>query len=700
MGESEFLFRAVAGLWLAGCLTVAVYRWSGAVLPSAGLPVRLAAAGVLGLWVSTAGFHLLLSFGLFRLGPALTAAALLLLLALFLPRSGPSLAGRLRGDLRYLGRFTRAVLRSRGRLVTLLLLACGALVVVRTLVLPPLAWDTLTYHGPRAALWVRTGQLTFDPAPGPWSLYRTFFAGSEVLLSWALLPFSSDLLAGLAGAVQWLGVGLAAWVLARELGVRPRAAAASVAASMFVPTLQLAAGTGYGEPVLAMALLSGVAFSLRALRRREAPSLLLAAASLGVAAGVKVPGVLPGLVAAAAVGLGTLLDPALRLRRRLGLLLAAGALAAAPSVPWLLLAWRETGAPLSPLPLRVLGVRLGIPDPAMRWYADRPGLVAYVPAAELRALAAVFPLPGTRTEGLGLPYALPLLLAPAAFVLLARRSLVPAAVVFGGVGVVLVFYLSPALTVSRILWAGNVSRYLLPAVLLAVPLCLSAARPRLCGVLRWFLLATAGWYALTFAGIGWTAAEALFALAVLAAVSAATGAVAGLSRLARPLAAPAALVLLVALLAGLRAGRDATRTAALSEAFQLHWRPTYWAEVVPLVDDPRRELRIAVTSGPFQNADNWFVLPFLGRELQNRVAYVPVSSDGSVVPFGTDGALERGADRDAWLRRLRASGVTHVMSFVPASVELSWMAKDPGRFRRLTGGAEWGLFEVVRGGRE
>ena len=79
------------------------------------------------------------------------------------------------------------------------------------------------------------------------------------------------------------------------------------------------------------------------------------------------------------------------------------------------------------------------------------------------------------------------------------------------------------------------------------------------------------------------------------------------------------------------------------------------------------------------------------------MTYVPVSRDSSLVPFGRDTALARAADEEAWLARLRAAGSTHVMSFVPASVELAWMASRPDRFRRLAGGAEWGLYQVLPG---
>jgi hypothetical protein len=122
----------------------------------------------------------------------------------------------------------------------------------------------------------------------------------------------------------------------------------------------------------------------------------------------------------------------------------------------------------------------------------------------------------------------------------------------------------------------------------------------------------------------------------------------------------------------------------------------YWLGASILVDQPNRPQRIAVTSGPWVMADNWFVYPFLGRRLQNEVFYVPVARDGAIRHFGSPAVNEEyllAADFSSWLTRLRRERVTHVMSFSPASVELGWMESHPELFVRLNGGAgDWGLF--------
>jgi hypothetical protein len=119
------------------------------------------------------------------------------------------------------------------------------------------------------------------------------------------------------------------------------------------------------------------------------------------------------------------------------------------------------------------------------------------------------------------------------------------------------------------------------------------------------------------------------------------------------------------------------------------------------IDHPGDSHRIAVTSGPAQNIDNWFASPFLGRMLQNELRYVSTAADGSIHHWSNVGGsnadeLATDADYDAWYRRLRNQRVTDVMSFTPPSFELAWMESHPQQFTRLAGvPGTWGLFEVI-----
>jgi hypothetical protein len=45
-----------------------------------------------------------------------------------------------------------------------------------------------------------------------------------------------------------------------------------------------------------------------------------------------------------------------------------------------------------------------------------------------------------------------------------------------------------------------------------------------------------------------------------------------------------------------------------------------------------------------------------------------------------------------WIAGLAERGVTEVMSFIPRSLELEWMAETPAHFERIAGGVKWGLY--------
>ena len=81
------------------------------------------------------------------------------------------------------------------------------------------------------------------------------------------------------------------------------------------------------------------------------------------------------------------------------------------------------------------------------------------------------------------------------------------------------------------------------------------------------------------------------------------------------------------------------------------------------------------------------------KPLADRLVYVPVSQDGSLVEFWPPEELQRRAHYDAWLLRLEELGVDYVVIFDPGSIEMGWMEGHRERFKRLRGdGAVSGLY--------
>src|SRR5262249_23737485 len=144
--------------------------------------------------------------------------------------------------------------------------------------------------------------------------------------------------------------------------------------------------SGYVETCQLMTAACSSALTVRFLKRPSPGSFWLAAAAAGVAASVKLPflplalillgALTAGLVAAPAPGRNRLLQAAVGL-----------ALFRASIARWMWQSFRKLGHPLSPLPVHVIGMTLGVPSPELRWYVDRPRVSA---GESLRLLVKAF----------------------------------------------------------------------------------------------------------------------------------------------------------------------------------------------------------------------------------------------------------------------------------------------------------------------
>jgi hypothetical protein len=571
------------------------------------------------------------------------------------------------------------------------------------LIIPPLGWDTLTYHGPRAALWVSSGQFTFDRGAGAYDFYRLFFSGGEIFSAWAMLPFHSDLLANLPSVCQWLASFFASWALARALGLREPFAATSAGAVMFLPTLQLEVNSGYVELALNAALLQGSALAVHCLRRPAAGTAVLCALSLGVVAGIKLPGVPPALIIASAAALRLLFARGVSWRAKLMAASVGGVGALVPPFPFMLQAYRDTGYPLSPLPVHAFGKTLGVASAMIQWYQERPGLAAYTWKAEKQALSDVFSPLAHFNESIGSLGLIPLLVLPVGLVALLRKKPGVALVLLSAALAPVLAHFTPDFSAVRLTRAPSSARFLVPTMALVIPIslswCVRAGRVsqlyRRCLLL--YPLATS---LLAFKrGYGeWEAGE-LCGMALIALIASSV-----LSWTFRrpPLRVAVAIgaTLWVIALALLQVRRDYTRELAYRNSYANHGYPRYWAEGVHWVDEPDQVHHLAITGGADRSSDKWFHYFFLGRRFQNTIHYIPPTRDGSVAQFVPHNELEKRADTAAWLARLEAKGITEVLTFPPTSLEQRYMNQDTAHFERLQGGAEWGLYRLKQSEQE
>lgn len=651
---------------------------------------RLLALALVMAFSATAAFQWLLAMHRFFLTEALVLSALYAASAhVYLQRTRRAwshVLAALRRDAAHLARLAMPR-EPMARAVAAFALLAAALVAARAWLLPPLAWDTLTSHAPKASLWVQTGAPIRVSAPGGWGFSVYYPGGSETLMAWAMLPFHADFALGLLDVGAWCALALATFVAARTLGLRARDARAVAVATAFLPVALHETGSSYAELLLSAQLAAAWVFTVRAWRDRRASDVLLACFALGLAAGTKLTA-LP-IVAVSAGGL---------LLRASGPAFTAGLAAIALCVvPGWLTNLDETGYMLARTPVQVFGFALGEASDALRAYLDRPALVHAGLATELAAWRTMFAWPwqpGLHLDALTLVFAV---LAPFGVWRLARRDRAAAALAAVFVLAVVLPFASDGFRVIRLLWAPSNARFLLPVAGLVLALGLRALAPR--SRVRTFavavLLATAlvhavvvvrAWPAFEWPGV--SLALACLALPVLVVLAS--------RRL--PVVGRAAVVVLALLAAGLlqQGNRRAFREDAWSRSRVMGPVPRTWLPAAMMLDTLRTPARIAVTSGPAQDADQWFLQPLLGERLQHRFEYVPVTRTGTIVDWFAPLERQEPADEAAWRARLDERAITHVMCFAPRATELPWLEADATHFRVLAGDRRtWGLYERI-----
>ncbi|MBP1685294.1 MAG: hypothetical protein H6Q33_1437 [Deltaproteobacteria bacterium] len=649
---SGFVFSAyVLSLRLVGSRRIWI-RWAGTI------------AGV--IWLATALFHFLSFLRLFNRSCAVVSVLVLSLAVWSCCGKAKELLRALAHDRTLMRRTGRLCLRSRHRVMAALVIAFALPGLFRALLLPPIGWDSLTYHAVKAGMWVQSGGVDSMNGPGPWAYHRNMLAGGEVFLAWGMLPFHSDVLTSVVEVSQFMALGLCVMVLARQLGLREPFATTVAGFVLALPTVRLLVGSGYVEIGLLLALVSGLVLGLGA-EGPNANTLVLAGGALGVSAATKLPMVpLCGLLLLVFVARSVFQGPGSARAWSI-----AGAVAFCIALcPWLFLAFERTGYPFSPVPIAFAGVVLGRATPEVAWYLQLPGSLPNGLAGEVRVLLSVFGLPVVPNEALGALALVPLVGAPFGMTALIRKApsyVLPVCVVIAACGVA---YFSPSFAVVRHNWVVMYGDLLLALSLL------NMARLALYG----------------FSGVSlWATLLVVVGLGTLAILARSAWRLRGLTvRLG-------CLVLLGGIAtAAFGTLRGTLRDDFWRDDFAIHARPTYWVTALPYVDQPGVVHRIALTSGPLQALDNWGAYPFMGRALQNELIYVPVSRDGNIHHFGDDARnrdLVETADYESWCKRLVDEGVTEVMSFSPSSLELRWMGQHPERFEPLAGEeGNWGLF--------
>jgi hypothetical protein len=236
-------------------------------------------------------------------------------------------------------------------------LALGWQVMV-ALVLPPYAYDALSYHLLTVATWVQSGTL----APSAMNLCCAYYpANADLLTAWPMVLTHSDALAGLVQVLAALLGAVSTAGIARTAGLGRAKASAAGAIFVLTPALLAQAPTSYVDVLLAAWVLAALHGLARFAATARPSRLAVPAMSAGLLAGTKGTGPMWAVaVGFLVVGLCWWHVRAGRLSRRLAGIAVLGTATVCGLLGgwWYVRSARDTGNPVYPFNVTVAGVEL------------------------------------------------------------------------------------------------------------------------------------------------------------------------------------------------------------------------------------------------------------------------------------------------------------------------------------------------------
>jgi len=688
--------RLLAALLLFFSVAWPAYGVASCVLAGAPTSIRGSATVIIAWWGLSALFYLTATLGLFRLVVALPLCLLVAWLVDQRLGLGRGARASLVADREALGRWWREI-GAPARAGVMFFLAVLCFRLLRGLVAPPLAWDSLTYHLVHPARWVGTGAFVRELAPDNWGFYEYFPIGVEILWGWAMLPMHGDALLAPAGVLLLLAVGLGAYASARVLGVGASRATAVALAVASTPAVFSFVTSGYVDNGVLAAMGLGSVFLLRQDAHPRRVNIVLAAAAFGLCASAKMPAATVLVSALLALGFQVLRSEKTR-RERLRSLAWMGA-AASICLPHLIRTTYATGSPVYPFALELAGRTLlagnsqflGYHD--LEWMGASPsGVSPWGLAGQMLGL-----LPRWRFDlGPG-----SLVMAILGLVGLARMSRQPgarvgAAFLFTQLVIALAIASSEASAVTRtFFWHISGRLFTVGLFAVAVPAA-TVSGPGL--AIFWLAAAMLS----LLLGQPWLVSPAeLRGIGALAAITACLAFALRMVRGQRETARRrrGRLLLSLALVIGLGAGIGWIRVglrstiyaeAARGEASELNALHPRFASAWPVWQelDAQPGRRIAVATGWAGVVHNSYRYPLFGVRLQHSLQYVPTTRSGEI--FDTEPAPGKRPPEGhfaSWLQRLVDREIDLLVTLAPdVTQESAWARAHPQIFELLAQG--------------
>ncbi len=608
----------------------------------------------------------------------------------------------LRQELTGVHAFILPYIRGRSAVLFLAVFFIVIFQAIRALMMPPVSWDSLTYHMTLAGLWVQNGGYARLLAPDAWDCYSHFPNHGEVFFGWLMVPFRSDLLVNLGNFPFFILGVLTVYGLARELGIDKDTSLLSSACVCLSPPLFAYITTQYVDIQSFSEGLCGVFFLVRYARSGQPRDSIMAFAAFGLAAGTKVT-MLQLLLLTCAITLGLSLwkrmDGKKLLIMALGILFVTGAAAA----PWYVRNWIETGSPLYPFSLSIRGIEI---FPGSKYMdtviSSLEAKIRYGIHESLLYWLKVFNFDGKFCLNFGPKFVLVVAGGIAGLIMGLRSSNRVQWLIIGIISCSeFVQFMSKGMRVTRLGWMDGSQRFLMLffalAVISGIWLLVKARKlkqPLVILLICFAILDLLVIHNNSISGMSPLAKgkHYFFTMAVFIILTFFYYASDRITKFKMPLIVTF-VILGVIILPLLQCYRDCKQYLRFMDSVDLQEVPC--VDAVPgwkFIDDPSRPTTIAVTTA----CRCWFLYPLMGRRLQNRLVYISPAQPGELVSYVPGLDSFKRVEVSAWIARMREAGVDRVFVIIPAPPELAWIEDNPNFFKLLQATQDYRIYEVIR----
>jgi hypothetical protein len=592
----------------------------------------------------------------------------------------------------------------------------------RALLMPPLAWDCLSYHLPFATLWIKKGTLLLFNAPDQISENVHFPINGDIFASWLMLPFQTDIVVNIMNFPITLLGGISCYAIARELGLTRKEASFAPALICFAPMVYSQITTQYIDNAVFAFSSAATLFGLRFLRKGFPQDSILSLVAGGLVLGMKFTGIpVVGIIFLATVLKTIRLVNYSGFLKKLGLIICGLLILCALGGRQYILNGLYAGNPLYPFSLTIVNHEIlegshklaQVSEWVSNWEKEQGVDKLSFWEKEYKKFSY-----SRRTAG---PKYLIFLIVALISLFIRPRGVSQKdwyfLAVLWIVGIVLFYANTSADFARRGVWMQGSTRFLsFPMAIFTIQgLTVIAKLGRYFKNIFFFMVILIAWDLMHINKTHIQGIEGLYPLVivmlilviiffkrVLEMLYQKKGSSLTAKEVSRPGSSTnrqwvVGILFFVTLTGGLyflQSYRDTTRYSYYRDYFDYVDFPRTFVDGWEFLDQPDVKKTIAMSIGWAAPGHKWFFYPLLGRWLQNDVVYISAKYKWDA-PIWLHRGLLRGNSRSTWLHNLKRKKVDCILVAKPWPIELRWMLSDQDAFQLVFSDQECKIFKYL-----